>query len=96
MMHMAVMVTIVAVYGRWSIEANNFINLQVGLLNLHQSQKLCKISKEQFKAMSVDDKLVSMFDMMTGFTSLNKRVQNIEHNMETMLLQNDKSNRRMK
>ena len=46
--------------------------------------------------MSVDDKLVLMFDMMTGFTSLNKRVQNIEHNIESMLLQNDETNRRMK
>ena len=38
---------------------------------ISESETVCKISKEQFKAMSVDDKLVSMFDMMTGFTSLN-------------------------
>ena len=63
---------------------------------ISESETVCKISKEQFKAMSVDDKLVSMFDMMTGFTSLNKRVQNIEHNIESMLLQNDETNRRMK
>ena len=48
-----------------------------------------KISKEQFKAMPVDDKLVSMFDM-------NKRAQNIEQNMEAILVQNDETNRRMK
>ena len=48
-----------------------------------------KISKEQFKAMSVDDKLVSMFDM-------NKRAQNIEQNMEAILVQNDETNMRMK
>ena len=46
--------------------------------------------------MSVDDKLVSMFDMMPGFTSLNKMVQNIEQNMEAILIQNDETNRRMK
>ena len=63
---------------------------------ISESETVCKISKEQFKAMSVDDKLVSIFDMMTGFTSLSTGVQKIEHNIEFMLLQNDETNRHMK
>ena len=57
--------------------------------SITESETVWKISKEQFKAMSVDDKLVSMFDMMSGFISLNKRVQNIVQNMEAILDQND-------
>ena len=60
-----------------------------------ETQTVCRISKDQFKAMSVDDKLVSMFDMMAGFTSLNTRVHSIEQSMEAILVQNDNTNRRM-
>ena len=51
-----------------------------------ETQTVCRISKDQFKAMSVDDKLVSMFDMMAGFTSLNTRVHSIEQSMEAILV----------
>ena len=64
--------------------------------SITEPETVCKISKEQFKAMSFDNMLVSMFDMMSGFTSLNKRVQNIKQNMEAILVQNDETNRRMK
>ena len=60
-----------------------------------ETQTVCRISKDQFKAMSVDDKLVSMFDMMAGFTSLNTRVHSIEQSMEAILVQNANTNRRM-
>ena len=60
-----------------------------------KTQTVCRISKDQFKAMSVDDKLVSMFDIMADFTSLNTRVHSIEQSMEAILVQNDNTNRRM-
>ena len=84
--------------GVWQVVNRNKLRKSTGgtFEPISVSETVCKISKEQFKAMSVDDKLVSMFDMMTGFTSLNTRVQNIEHNIESMLLQNDETNRCMK
>ena len=51
---------------------------------VNRSKRLRKSTVGTFESISEsDDKLVSMFDMMTGFTSLNKRIHNIEHNISS-------------
>jgi hypothetical protein len=46
------------------------------------------MSKDVFKQLSVDDKLVTLFDMLTT-NSLNTRIEDIEQNMKSLLNQHD-------
>ena len=58
-------------------------------------ETLCSISKEAFKDMPTDDKLVSLFEIMiSGFGSMNSRVNNIENNVHALI--SEKADRRIK
>ena len=43
-----------------------------------KKETICKISEDQFKKMSTDDKLVSLFEIMSQLGSLTTRVGELE------------------
>ena len=59
-------------------------------------EKTYKVTKEQFKALSTDEKLVSLYDMMLSFGSLNTRVNNLECSVQSLIDNNVVSDNRIK
>ena len=59
-------------------------------------EKKYKVTKEQFKALSTDEKLVSLYDMMLSFGSLNTRVNNLECSVRSLIDNNVVSDNRIK
>ncbi|MEW8545898.1 MAG: hypothetical protein AB2693_20440 [Candidatus Thiodiazotropha sp.] len=59
-------------------------------------ETVCSIDKEEFKKMSTDDKLVSIFEIVTSFGSLNTRVNSLEGHVHSLLALNVESDKRMK
>ena len=60
-------------------------------------ETICRISKESFKNMPTDDKLVSLFEVMTsGFGSVNSRVQDVEDNVHELMSSSAQVERRLK
>ena len=58
---------------------------------------VCKISRSAFKKMAADEKLVSLFEIMTsGFGSMNSRVSELDDNVHVLLLSSAQSERRIK
>lgn len=47
-----------------------------------------KVSKEDFKKLSTDDKLISLYDMMLSLGSVNARVQDLEHDVQALTARN--------
>ena len=62
----------------------------------YSKETVCSIDKETFKKMSTDDKLVSIFEIMTSFGSLNTRVDSLEGHVHSILALNVESEKRMK
>ena len=62
----------------------------------YSKETVCKISKDEFKLMSTDEKLVSLFEIMTGFGSLTSRVHSLEDNVHSIIALNVESERRIK
>ena len=61
------------------------------------TETVCNISKEAFISMSQDEKLVSLFDIMTsGFGSMNSKVHAIEDNVHALISVSVQSERRIK
>ena len=60
-------------------------------------EAICKISKDTFINMSMDDKLVSLFDIMTsGFGSISSRVNDLEEDVHELISASAQSERRLK
>lgn len=59
-------------------------------------ETVCKISTDSFRKMSTDDKLVSLFEIMTSFGSMNTRVSDLEDDVHALLSLNNASERRIK
>ena len=58
---------------------------------------MCSISKEAFKGIPTDDKIVSLLEIMiSDFGSMNSRVKNIENNVHALISKNAQSERRIK
>lgn len=62
----------------------------------YSKETVCRIDKEEFKKMSTDNKLVSIFEIMTSFGSLNTRVDSLEGHVHSLLALNVESEKRMK
>ncbi|KAH3799509.1 hypothetical protein DPMN_153119 [Dreissena polymorpha] len=50
------------------------------------------LSKNEFKQLSTDDNLVTLFEMLTFANSMNARVQNIEAQVQSLSYENFKTN----
>ena len=59
-------------------------------------ETVCKISKEQFKQMPTDDKLVSLFEIMKEFGSLSTRMSGLEEDIDSIFAQNTITEKRLK
>ena len=58
---------------------------------------VCKITRDAFMKMSMDEKLVSLFEIMTsGFGSMNSRVSELEDNVHVLLSSSAQSERWIK
>ena len=63
----------------------------------YSKKTVCRIDKKKLsKKMSTDDKLVSIFEIMTSFGSLNTRVDSLEGHVHSLLALNVESEKRMK
>jgi len=54
------------------------------------------ITADQFKSLSTDDKLVTMFGLLTSVHSMNERLDNCEENVATLLNETSDANTRIK
>lgn len=59
-------------------------------------ETVCKISTDSFRKMSTDEKLVSLFEIITSFGSMNSRVSDLEDDVHALLSLNNASERRIK
>ena len=62
----------------------------------YKKETICKISKDQSKKMSTDDKLVSLFEIMSQLGSVTTRVGELEEGIETILAHSTVTNKRLK
>ena len=62
----------------------------------YKKETVCKISKDQFKKMSTDDKLVSLFEIMSQLGSVTTRVGELEEDVETILAHSMVTDKRLK
>lgn len=84
-------------YGRLKLGVNGTAGQLGGTFSPNYSKEtVCKISKDEFKLMSTDEKLVSLFEIITGFGSLNARVHSLEDNVHSIIALNVESERRLK
>ena len=86
--------------GAWSTQTRRKRNRRSTCGTFSESiskETVCSISKEAFKDMPTDDKLVSLFEIMiSGFGSMNSRVNNIENNVHALISEKAQSERRIK
>ena len=59
-------------------------------------ETVCKISTDSFRKMSTDEKLVSLFEIITSFGSMNSRVSDLEDDVHALLSLYNASHRRRK
>lgn len=78
----------------WSINQNKKRQRRStgGTFDVHDKT----LSKNDFKQLSTDDKLVTLFEMLTFANSMNARVQNIEAHVQSISYDNSKTNERVK
>ena len=62
----------------------------------HSKDTICKIGIDEFRNMSTDDKLVSLFEVMTSFGSTNARVNKLEGDVHSLLSLSEESDRLLK